>query len=54
MFIFYFNTFLKEKLLFAKEIIFPVNNLSPEWHQGELENWQELGPLSNYGLQITT
>lgn len=33
------NTFLKEKkLLFAKEIIFPVNSLCDEWHQGELEN----------------
>lgn len=29
----------------AKEIVFPVNNLSPEWHQGELENGRELGAL---------
>lgn len=35
----------KRKNYFAKEIVFPVNNLSPEWHQGELEHWRELGAL---------
>ena len=37
--------FFKGKtLLFAKEIVFPVN-LSHEWHQDELETWKELGAL---------
>lgn len=38
--------FFKGKtLLFAKEIVFPVNSWSHEWHQDELETWQELGAL---------
>lgn len=50
------SIFLKEKELhFATEIIFPVNSLYHEWHQGELENWQELGALVLLiNLQATT